>query len=81
MDTHWIWQDGQYLTNNPYKIADGKIQISDAPGLGLELNMDAVMKAHEVYKKLSYGARNDAVSMQYLIPGWEFDSKKPCMVR
>lgn len=81
MDTHWIWQDGQYLTNNPYKIVDGKIQIGNAPGLGLELNMDAVMKANEVYKKLPVAARNDSVSMQYLIPNWEFDSKKPCLVR
>lgn len=81
MDTHWIWQDGQQLTNNPYKIIDGKIQISDLPGLGLELNMDKVMKAHESYKKLPYGVRNDAASMQYLIPGWTFDSKRPCMVR
>ncbi|WP_029915865.1 enolase C-terminal domain-like protein [Pelobacter seleniigenes] len=81
MDTHWIWQDGQHLTNNPYQIVDGKIQVSDTPGLGLELNMDAVMKAHEVYKKLPAGARNDATSMQYLIPDWKFDSKKPCLVR
>jgi len=81
MDTHWIWQDGQYLTNNPYQIKDGKIHVSNAPGLGLELNMDAVMKANEVYRKLEVGARNDAVSMQYLIQGWKFDSKKPCMVR
>lgn len=81
MDTHWIWQDGQYLTDNPYQIKDGKIHVSNSPGLGLKLNMDKVMKANEVYGKLKAGARNDAVSMQYLIPGWKFDSKKPCMVR
>ncbi len=81
MDTHWIWQDGQHLTDNPYRIRDGKIHVSNAPGLGLEVNMDAVMKANEVYRKLEAGARNDAVSMQYLIPNWKFDSKKPCMVR
>jgi glucarate dehydratase len=81
MDTHWIWQDGQYLTKNPYKIINGKISVPNAPGLGLEINMDEVMKAHEVYKQLSNGTRNDAESMQYLIPDWAFDSKKPCMVR
>ncbi len=81
MDTHYIWQDGQHLSHNPHQIKDGKIHVSDAPGLGIDINMDAVMKANEVYKKLPFGARNDAVSMQYLIPGWEFDSKKPCMVR
>lgn len=81
MDTHWIWQDGQHLTNNPYQIKDGKIHVSNAPGLGLELNMDAVMKANELYCTLEAGARNDAISMQYLIPDWKFDSKRPCMVR
>ncbi len=81
MDTHWIWQDGQYLTHNPHKIKDGVIHVSDAPGLGIDVDMDAVMKAHEVYRKLAFGARNDAISMQYLIPNWKFDSKKPCMVR
>jgi glucarate dehydratase len=81
LDTHWIWQDGQYLTKNPYQIKDGKIPVSDAPGFGLELDMDAVMKANELYRKLGSGDRNDAKYMQFLIPGWKFDSKKPCMVR
>ena len=81
IDTHWIWQDGQYLTKNPLKIKDGCIHVSNDPGLGLEINMDAVLKAHELYKKLDSGDRNDAVAMQYLIPGWKFDSKRPCMVR
>ena len=27
------------------------------------------------------GARDDAKGMQYLIPGWKFDPKSPCMVR
>ena len=43
--------------------------------------MDAVMKANELYRTLPYGDRNDAMAMQYLIPGWKFDHKKPCMVR
>ncbi|MCL2705005.1 MAG: glucarate dehydratase [Spirochaetaceae bacterium] len=81
IDTHWIWQDGQYLTKNPLKIKDGCIHVSNDPGLGLEINMDAVLKAHELYKKLDSGDHNDAVAMQYLIPGWKFDSKRPCMVR
>ncbi|GHU29756.1 glucarate dehydratase [Betaproteobacteria bacterium] len=81
MDTHWIWQDGQHLTKNPLKIRDGKIHVPDVPGFGLELDMDAVMKAHELYKKLDSGDRNDAVTMQYLITDWKFDPKKPCMIR
>ena len=39
------------------------------------------MKAHKLYMDNCLGARNDAIGMQYLIPGWTFDHKKPCLVR
>ena len=81
IDTHWIWQEGQHLTKEPLQIVNGKIAVPDKPGLGVELDMDQVMKAHELHKKLSTGARNDAMAMQYLIPGWTFDRKRPCMIR
>ncbi|MDR2788300.1 MAG: glucarate dehydratase [Candidatus Accumulibacter sp.] len=81
IDTHWIWQDGQRLTLEPYPIRDGLIRVPEKPGLGLDLDMAAVEKAHEVYKTQALGARNDAQAMQYLIPGWKFDPKRPCLVR
>lgn len=81
IDTHWIWQEGQHLTKEPLQIVNGKIAVSDKPGLGVELDMDQVLKAHELHKKLPTGARNDAMAMQYLIPGWKFDRKRPCMIR
>ena len=34
-----------------------------------------------VPQKPGLGARDDSVAMQYLIPGWTFDNKKPCLVR
>lgn len=43
--------------------------------------MVQVEKAHELHKKMPSGARNDAQAMQYLIPGWTFDKKRPAMVR
>ena len=82
LDTHWIWQEGQSrLTKNPLQITNGKIKLHDKPGLGIELDMQQITKAHELHKKLANGARNDAIAMQYLIPGWQFDRKRPCMVR
>ncbi|MDX5628845.1 MULTISPECIES: enolase C-terminal domain-like protein [unclassified Brenneria] len=81
IDTHWIWQEGQYLTKDPLPIVNGKIKVPDRPGLGIELDRDRVMKAHELYKKLPSGARNDAAAMQYLIPGWTFDRKRPVFGR
>ncbi len=81
IDTHWIWQDGQHLTRAPLRIEDGFVKVPTRGGLGVELDMDAVEKAHQLYLKHGLGARNDAQAMQYLIPGWTFDNKKPCMVR
>ncbi len=81
IDTHWIWQDGQRLTKAPLQIVDGCVQVPKKPGLGIELDMDQVAKAHELYKGMGLGARDDSVAMQFLIPGWTFDNKKPCLVR
>lgn len=82
IDTHWIWQEGyQRLTKSPLQIVDGKIAVPDAPGLGVELDWDQIQKAHEVYKSLPGGSRNDAAAMQYLVPGWQFDRKRPAFGR
>jgi len=81
IDTHWIWQDGQRLTKAPLQIVDGCVQVPQKPGLGVELDMDQVAKAHELYKGMGLGARDDSVAMQFLIPGWTFDNKRPCLVR
>jgi glucarate dehydratase len=81
IDTHWIWQDGQRLTKNPLTITDGAIEVPTAPGLGLELDLDQVEAAHELYLKHGLGGRDDAVAMQYLIPGWTFDPKRACLSR
>jgi glucarate dehydratase len=81
IDTHWIWQDGQFLTQEPLQIKDGYVDVPTKPGLGIAVDMDAVMKANQLYQQHGLGARNDAIAMQYLIPGWKFDHKMPCMVR
>ncbi|WP_269515629.1 glucarate dehydratase [Acinetobacter baumannii] len=82
IDTHWIWQEGtDQLTKVPLEIKDGKIQVPTAPGLGVELDWDRINRAHELYKLKGLGARNDADAMQFLIPNWTFNNKKPCLVR
>ncbi len=81
IDTHWIWQDGQRITKAPYEITDGYLDVPAAPGLGVELDEDRVAAAHQLYLAEGLGARDDAIAMQYLIPGWTFDSKRPCLQR
>ena len=81
IDTHWIWQDGQHLTRNPFLIRDGMLTVPERAGLGVDLDLDAIERAHALYKQMWLGARDDATQMQFLIPNWKFDPKRPSLVR
>ena len=81
IDTHWIWQDGQRLTKDPLQIVGGHVQVPKKPGLGVELDMVEVEKANALYQQHGLGARDDAIAMQYLIPGWTFNPKRPALDR
>jgi glucarate dehydratase len=81
IDTHWIWQDGQQLSANPLRIVGGEVAVPTTSGLGVTLDMAAVEAAHQLYLQHGLGSRDDAIAMQYLVPNWTFDNKRPCMVR
>ena len=81
MDTHWIWQDGQRLTKEPLQIRNGFIDVPQQGGLGIELDMEKLEAAHQLYLQHGLGARDDALAMQFLMPNWKFNPKQPCLVR
>jgi glucarate dehydratase len=81
IDTHWIWQDGQRLTKEPLQIRSGVVALPERPGLGIEIDLDQIERSHALYQSHGLGARDDAMAMQYLIPGWTFDNKRPSLVR
>jgi glucarate dehydratase len=81
IDTHWIWQDGQRLTKEPLQIRGGVVALPERPGLGIEIDLDQIERSHALYQSHGLGARDDAMAMQYLIPGWTFDNKRPSLVR
>jgi glucarate dehydratase len=55
--------------------------VPKAPGLGVQLDMAEVEKAHRLYNEHGLGARDDAIAMQYLVPGWKFNPKRPALDR
>jgi glucarate dehydratase len=78
IDTHWIWQEADArLTREPLAIVGGQVAVPERPGLGIEIDHDAVMAAHALYKSLPAGSRDDAMAMRYLVPGWTYDPKRP----
>ncbi|GAB3803009.1 enolase C-terminal domain-like protein [Humibacter antri] len=81
IDTHWIWQDGQRLTTDPLRIENGAIAVPTTPGLGVTIDEERLVAAHELYLREGLGARDDALAMQYLVADWVFDRKRPCLDR
>jgi glucarate dehydratase len=81
IDTHWIWQDGQRLTREPLRIEGGKVKVPARPGLGVDIDLNELAKAHVLYQQHGLGSRDDSLAMQYLVPNWKFDNKRPCLVR
>ena len=55
--------------------------VPTAPGLGVEPDRDKLMEAHQFYLDHGLGSRDDSTAMRYLVPGWTFDPKRPCLVR
>ena len=80
IDTHWIWQDGQRLTKDPLQVVDGKIHLPERPGLGVEIDRQQIERANALYNTMGLGGRDDARAMQFLVPGWKFNPKRPCLV-
>jgi len=81
IDTHWIWQDGQRITQEPLLIKGGRLQVPHRPGLGVEIDYAQLEQAHRLYQQGGLGARDDSEPMQYLVSGWKFDPKRPCLLR
>jgi glucarate dehydratase len=57
------------------------VHVPRQPGLGVEIDREQLDQAHELYKSMGLDARDDGAAMQFLIPDWRFDHKRPCMVR
>ena len=82
IDTHWIWQEGEErLTREPLQIVGGQVAVPERPGLGIEPDMARIEQAHQLYKKVAQGARDDAMAMRYLFPDWSYDAKRPSYAR
>ena len=82
LDTHWIWQDGQGLTEKPLRDP----RRCD-PGSERARPRRPARPRPSSRRPTSYtsstglGARDDGVAMQYLVPDWTFDPKRPCLLR
>ncbi len=54
--------------------------VPNRPGLGIEIDMEQIERAHALYNTMGLGARDDAKAMQFLVSGWKFNPKRPCLI-
>ncbi len=71
-DTHYPWQHEDVLVGGRVPIEDGCVRVTDAPGLGIELDRAALAQLHQNYLKCGLTERNDEIEMQKVEPGWKF---------
>ncbi|MER6944785.1 glucarate dehydratase family protein [Nonomuraea sp. NPDC000554] len=75
-DTHTPWQNGQdVVAPGALRFADGAVVVPSAPGLGVELDRDALAVMHEQYLKCGLTSRDDATYMRRFDPS--FSVRRP----
>lgn len=71
-DTHYPWQepDEEVIKGGKLPIVDGCVALSDAPGLGVELDYEQLGKLNDLYHSCGIRSRNDVTQMQKYRPDW-----------
>ncbi|MEV5338266.1 glucarate dehydratase family protein [Streptomyces sp. NPDC052676] len=70
-DSHYPWQTEDVLTER-LTFHDGAVRVSDAPGLGVDLDRDRLAFLHERWARDdgTLRDRDDAAAMRVVEPGW-----------
>jgi glucarate dehydratase len=70
-DTHWPWKTEDVVAGDPFTFTGGSVAVPAGPGLGVELDRDALARLHEQYLACGLRNRNDTGYMQRFDPGYE----------
>jgi glucarate dehydratase len=70
LDTHWPWKSEDVIVD-AFNFHDGSLAVPTLPGLGVELDRDALARLHEQYKKSGITERSDTRYMQSIEPTYD----------
>jgi len=76
LDTHYPWQSDEVITGGRISFEEGAVEVPQGPGLGIELDRDALEKLHQNYLNCGLTHRNDEVEMQKVQPDWKFQATR-----
>ena len=69
-DTHYPWKTQDVVVPGVLSFAGGAVAVPTGPGLGVELDRDALGVLHEQYLTCGVRRREDTVYMQSIDPGF-----------
>ncbi|MGK4597171.1 glucarate dehydratase family protein [Amycolatopsis sp. w19] len=70
-DTHWPWKTADVIAPGALEFVDGAVAVPDKPGLGVELDPDALARAHEEYVRSGQTKRDDVTYMRKFVGSFE----------
>jgi glucarate dehydratase len=73
-DTHypWLHEADEIIAGGKVRFVDGAIPVPTTPGLGFEIDRDALARGHERFQRIPYRDRDDTGYMQRTVdPAWE----------
>jgi glucarate dehydratase len=70
-DTHWPWKTEDVIAGSPFTFSGGALAVPAGPGLGVELDRDALARLHEQYLTCGLRNRDDTGYMRRVDPSYE----------
>ena len=75
-DTHWPWKNEDVVEPGVLEIVDGAVAVPTGPGLGVEINEDALAALHQQYLDCGIRDRDDTGYMKSIDPSFENSSPR-----
>jgi glucarate dehydratase len=72
LDTHYPWQSDEVIVGGRVRFEEGFVEVPTGPGLGVELDREALNRLHQNYLSCGLTKRDDLVEIRKVIPDWEF---------
>lgn len=74
-DTHYPWQDDEIVQGGRLEFENGSLRVPTAPGLGVQIDREALARLHDNYLRCGIRNRDDLAQMRKYDPG--FTARQP----
>jgi glucarate dehydratase len=69
-DTHYPWQDDEVVQGGRLKFEDGSLRVTTTPGLGVQIDREALARLSDNYRNTGIRNRDDLGQMRKYDPGF-----------